>query len=119
MLVAGGSVSVQQNDFTLRASGCPAGAFGLFMYGRGAARFPLGDGYLCISPFAPGLFRLAPLVSTDPSGAADMAVDMAVLPPGGGILPGESWNFQFWFRDALPGGSGSNLSSAVRATFEN
>lgn len=112
-----GSPSVLQNDFVLSVTDCPSGNFGLFIYGQGAANFPLGDGTLCISPFNPGLFRLMPVVQVGGNGGSGMAMDMNALPVGGAIVAGSTWNFQFWFRDALPGGSGSNLSSAMRASF--
>lgn len=117
-LFVGGSLSVQQNDLTLTVTQCPTHSFGLFFYGSGAGRFPLGDGVLCVSPFAPGLFRLMPILSTDANGQAIMAVDIPTLSGPGAIQAGSTWNFQFWFRDSVSGGAGSNLSSAVRATFQ-
>ena len=117
-LFVGGSLSVQQNDLTLSVTRCPTQSFGLFFYGEGAVRFPLGDGFLCVSPFAPGLFRLNPVHSIDANGEANMAVDLQTLPGAGAIHAGSTWHFQFWFRDGTPGGTGSNLSSAVRVNFQ-
>ncbi|MFT7167175.1 MAG: hypothetical protein ACI80K_000293 [Paracoccaceae bacterium] len=117
-LFVGGSLSVLQNDLTLTVTRCPTQTFGLFIYGADAVRFPLGDGFLCVSPFAPGLFRLNPVHSTDVNGEANMAVDLQTLSGAGAIHAGSTWHFQFWFRDGMPGGAGSNLSSAVRVNFQ-
>jgi hypothetical protein len=37
---------------------------------------------------------------------------------GGALVPGSTWNFQFWYRDSKgPLQSGFNLSDALTATF--
>ncbi|MCP3919877.1 MAG: hypothetical protein GY711_30460 [bacterium] len=112
-----GSLSVVQNDLWLSVAHCPDEAFGLFFYGQGEVQFPLGDGYLCVSPYAPGLFRIMPIVQADPSGEAGMPIDLNALPSGGEIEAGSTWNFQFWYRDPAAGNTGSNLSNAIRASF--
>ena len=37
--------------------------------------------------------------------------------PEGRILVASTWNFQAWFRDFTPGGSGFNFSDALSVTF--
>jgi hypothetical protein len=37
--------------------------------------------------------------------------------PVAGVDPGETWNYQAWFRDFVPGGSGFNLSDALSVTY--
>jgi hypothetical protein len=90
----------------------------MFFYGRDRFSIPMGDGTLCICPHSPGLFRLFPAVLTNANGFAQRPLDFTSLPPLGQILPGSTWNFQFWFRDWAAGGSGSNLSDAIAVTFQ-
>lgn len=109
-----GSVSAAANDLTLTASGCPPGQFGIFFYGQGQVQNPLGDGFLCVGS---GHARF-PATSIDAAGTATLVVDGSDLPSGGAPLdPGTTHGFQFWYRDPGAGGSGSNLSDALSATF--
>ncbi len=112
-----GSLSVPANDSTLLVEHAPAGHHGMFFYGGERFRVPMADGYLCISPHNPGLFRLFPVVPIDATGSARRALDIASLTASGQITPGSTWHFQFWFRDWAAGGTGSNLSDAIEVTF--
>ena len=112
-----GSLGVEDNDTRLLAFHCPPGKFGIFFYGRNPAQIPMADGYLCVSPDSPGLIRLAPAVRTDSAGHAERMIDFEELPEMGRIVGGSTWRFQFWYRDPAAGGTGTNLSDAVRATF--
>jgi len=111
-----GSPAFAAQDFRLSATGVPANTTGIFAYGQRAVQIPFGDGLRCIGGLS---FRLPPLVTADQDGTA-----LATLPlPSGGpgsIHTGSTWNFQFWYVDAGgPGGSGFNLSDAVRVRFCN
>ncbi len=109
-----GSTSLSANDLVLTASSCPSQEFGLFFFGDGQTQVPLGDGNLCVSG---SLTRLL-VVQTDMAGDVSFTIDYASLPPGGGqVTAGSTWNFQFWYRDPVAGGSGSNLTDALEATF--
>ena len=45
-------------------------------------------------------------------------IDLQNQSGSGALLPGDTWHFQLWFRDPSgPGGTGSNLSDALTATF--
>lgn len=112
-----GSLSVAAGDTALLAAGAPAGRPGLFFYGLQPAQIPFGDGWLCVSPFAPGLIRLPPVQLVAPDGTAELLLDLTRLPPSAPIGAGTTAYFQFWFRDLPAGGSGSNLSDGVQATF--
>ncbi|MFT5051246.1 MAG: hypothetical protein ACI8QZ_002657 [Chlamydiales bacterium] len=46
----------------------------------------------------------------------DFTAPPVVAGPGQ-ILPGASWNFQFWFRDQTAGGTGFNLTDGLAVTF--
>ena len=112
-----GSLSVCQNNTCLVAEGVPAGSFGLFIYGSHEARLPVANGTLCVSPFHPGLFRIAPAVVANASLRAELELDIPSLPAAGAITPGSTWCFQYWFRDAAAGGAGSDFSDGLRITF--
>jgi subtilisin-like proprotein convertase family protein len=120
-IAAAGSGSIASNDFELEVTGSVPSEFGLFFYGPEESSAPLGDGLLCVSPGTSGLFRLNPPLRADPSGAALRLVDFTSPPASSGagaIAPGETWRFQWWYRDpALPGGTGSNTSDALSVTF--
>jgi hypothetical protein len=110
-----GSASIAANTARLQVSGAPSGHPGLFFCGMAPAQIPFADGTLCVSPLAPGLLRLMPPLNVGPGGAAERLLDFGALTQ---IDPGETWYFQFWFRDHPPGGSGSNLSDGMAVTFQ-
>jgi hypothetical protein len=112
-MAASGTPLVSRNDLVLESTGCPPRRKGLFMFSRGEAQIPYGDGYLCLS--AP-VHRLHTL-TTGTSGGAMFPLDLTNLPSGTSIEPGETWYFQLLFRDPLAGGSGFNTSDALRVTF--
>lgn len=112
-----GNLSVAVNQATLQAFGCPPNKLGLFFYGRHRVQRLMADGFLCISPFAPGLFRLRPLDYADGAGHVVRALDFDALTGSGQILGGSTWCFQYWYRDQAAGGTGTNLTDAVQVTF--
>lgn len=107
-----GTRSIGDDDFTLGVAGAPPGSFALLVHGVVPAFLPFGDGFLCISPFSPGLVPVRPVVALDAAGAATWDL---VLGGAGGPAPGESWTFQALYRDR--GGAGFNGSDALTATF--
>ena len=108
-----GSVSIAANDFVLEVSGCPPSQFGHFFYGLGEDLFPLGDGFLCV---AEPIYRLD--IDSTSSGTATHSIDYGVPPQLGGTIAAYStWNFQFWYRDPLGGGTGFNLSDGLSVMF--
>jgi hypothetical protein len=108
-----GELGVAANLFQLHVVGVPPNKPGLFFYGAAQTSTPFGEGVRCVDG---ALFRLDVLV-TDVLGIAVDSVDFGGLPPGGDILPGSNWNFQFWFRDPPGGPAGFNVSNALAATF--
>ncbi|HJO25851.1 MAG TPA: M12 family metallo-peptidase [Planctomycetota bacterium] len=108
---AQGSDSVAANNFTLHAETAPTQSFGLFFYGASELNAPLGQGTLCVG----GVTRLNPPLNSGNSGHFDRQVDFTAPPsPPYQILPGQTWNFQIWFRD----GGNSDLSDALKVTFQ-
>ena len=110
-----GLPSVSQNDLSLQALFLPSQAPGLFYYGPTQTQVPVGDGFLCVGGTA---FRL-PVVMSNNTGQAFFSIDLSLPPsPAGQILPGSTWNFQFWYRDpGGPGGSGFNFTDAATLRF--
>ena len=121
-----GSLDVVQNAFGLRTISLPADTFGIYLVNDQAfSGFtpPGSDGNLCLANPAgganPGLFS-GSILPTGPTGIAEMPVDLTGLPLGGGVAvaPGDTFNFQLWFRDEVSAGVTSNFSDAVAVTFD-
>ena len=111
-----GSLVLAQHSFSLGVTGhtVHAASFGMFTYGTQPTNVPFGNGYLCISPFAPGIYRMPTQALTQPTivlAMEDAAAQFAQL------TPGSSWYFQFWYRDPDAGGSNFNLSNGLHVVF--
>ena len=57
------------------------------------------------------------IAQSTPGGTYDFSPDLTNLPSGTIFLPGQSWNFQLWFRDTAGGGAGFNTSDGCSVTF--
>ncbi len=115
-----GSTSIAANDFVLHVDAGVPSVPGLVFYGATQASTPLGNGTLCISSSGSGTFRLNPAIFSNAFGESTRALDLTAFPANAGpgkISAGETWNFQFWYRDAAAGGAGFNLSDALSAPF--
>jgi len=120
-LAVRGSARVAQNDVTLGCSGLPLNSFGFFIAGRtqGSVPFPGGSqGNLCLGG---SIGRYSALAQNSGStGVVALAIDLGALQtPTGPVAgaAGETWNFQYWFRDANPTTT-SNFSDAVAVTWQ-
>ena len=95
--------------------------FPLVFYGDQQTQNPFGDGVLCVGQGGSGIHRLNPPTLTSTFGNSFRQVDFTVPPADFGpgmIVPGTTWNFQFWFRDpGGPGGTNFNLSDGLAALF--
>ncbi|MEM9381328.1 MAG: hypothetical protein AAGB93_15350 [Planctomycetota bacterium] len=121
VIEAFGSASVATNELTLRASSLPAQSFGYFLTGRtaGVTMNPgSSQGTLC---FTGTVGRFDALVqNSGAAGVIEIPVDLTALPqPTGAVaaLPGETWYFQAWFRDANPTPT-SNFSDGVEIVMQ-
>lgn len=103
-----GSESAGDDQVVLRTVDVP-NTPGLFFFGTDRAFAPLGDGNLCVGGT---ITRLSPVV-TGRGNAASLRFDVQ----GQGVTAGQVLAYQYWYRDVLPGGAGSNLSNAVELTF--
>jgi len=119
-----GSTVVSSNDITLRASQMPINQFGFFLASmdQGFVANPGGSaGNLCMSGLigrftGPGQVKNAGL-----AGRFQLVLNLNQIPAGAvfaAVAPGDTWNFQAWFRDTGPGGSpSSNFTNATTVTF--
>lgn len=115
-----GSTSIFANDFTLTATGASTDQPGLFFYGLNQIQLPFGDGFRCVGSGGFGIYRLYPATPTDAAGDTERLLDFDALPASSGpgmIEAGDTWNFQFWYRDPAAGASGFNLSDALEVGF--
>ena len=71
-----------------------------------------GNGYRCVGG---SVYRLSAQAANS-FGEADRLLDLAHM-PNGQIVPGQPWNFQFWYRNPAGGGAGFNLSNGLSVTF--
>lgn len=109
-----GTTSVAANDLTLQAHNLPTSQFGIFFYGANQVAVPFGNGARCVGG---SLYRLTP-ISTGGSGEAQFALDITNPPaPLGQVDPGETWNFQFWYREKSSAGGGYNFSDGLQVLF--
>jgi subtilisin family serine protease len=100
-----GSTSVSADDLVLEAVSCATGQFGIFFYGPLQVSISFGDGVRCVG----GQTHRLPVVQTDGFGDVSHAVDLS----SEGVAVGDTWNFQFWFRD----GVGFNLTDGLEVEF--
>ncbi|MCP3919283.1 MAG: hypothetical protein GY711_27405 [bacterium] len=115
---ATGSTSAAANSLTLVAEQLPAGQFGYFLAGQTQGFFtpPGSQGVICLSGTI-GRFNQIAQIIQGPSGS--LAVDLTAIPvsPPVAVQPGETWNFQCWFRDNNPVPT-SNFTDGLSVTFD-
>jgi hypothetical protein len=107
-----GSLDLAQSTLALFCTGTaihPQG-FGMFVCGTNQADMPFGHGFLCINPF----MRMSTVHLTGETVVLAMSTTPAAFAM---FTPGSSWNVQFLYRDAAPGGVGINSSSALHIDF--
>jgi len=114
---ASGATSVTANNLVFDVVGLPSNVFGFFVASKVEAYTPNlggGQGTLCITN--PCLRFSEDIRFSGPGGAVTFQPNLAALPMGVAVLPGESWRFQYWYRDSNPSTT-SNLTEALRILF--
>ncbi|MCP3915301.1 MAG: DNRLRE domain-containing protein [bacterium] len=111
-----GSYTVADDDFTITANDLPAGQFGYFIasQNQGVVMPPSSSGVVCLGANI-GRFDEPGQVVTGPSGAVTLGLGAFPTNPIVPVVPGDTWNFQCWYRDA---GNTSNFSDGLQVTFD-
>ncbi|HIG88008.1 MAG TPA: hypothetical protein EYQ25_13340 [Planctomycetes bacterium] len=119
-LIAAGSLDPNLNDLSLTAQNLPLNRFGYLLCSRNEDWNVLpggSNGILCMgTPI--GRF-IQNVMHSGTSGSFTHQVDLTQMPmqPVVAVLPGETWNFQAWYRDLLLLPT-SNFTEALRITFQ-
>ncbi len=119
-----GNTTIFLNNVELTARQLPVGSFGFFLTSltQGVTtNVPNSQGTLCLAGnvgrfVGPGQIQVS-LVG----GVIALGVDLNSHPTPTGlvsVLPGETWNYQLWHRDAVGGQTTSNFTDAVAVTFQ-
>lgn len=120
-----GSDLASANWVVLEATDAPVKSFGIFLNAPLKGLTPSfgtnGQGNLCLDSAELGRFdRPGEVVIIGDSGSAALEIDLTDIPRMGGSAvasAGDTWFFQFWYRDVAGGMPASNLSSALELTF--
>jgi glucose/arabinose dehydrogenase len=116
-LQASGSPSIAAANIVFDVTGLPPTAFGYLLAARDRAHIPAFGGGQGIGCIGGHIYRWSlRVMQASASGGATLSTDLTDLPWGAAPNAGETWNFQYWTRDANPTAT-SNLSSAVAVTF--
>ena len=111
-----GSQQVVNNDLSLTADQLPPGQFGYFPTSQTQGFFnPPGSGGIICLGGAIGRFDQPGNIGQGPS--FEIQVDLTAVPQPTGtvaVQPGETWNFQYWYRDLA---GSSNFTDAVSILF--
>ena len=128
ILSSTGSLSVGSDDFILTMTQARPDSFAVLFIGNSSTLCSVwGDGLLAVQPGPPGAFMFLGVKDTGPigtvtTGAGLIAQAQGLYGSAGAILPGSTWYFQGYYRDALGGSPCSqnfNLSNGIGATFSN
>ena len=123
-LSAIGSDLVASNNLTLQCDSLPSRSFGYFITSthQGYVAFPGGaNGHLCIvGPDIGRFIGSGQIQSTFSGSTVSLAIDLTRFPQPTGLVSvaaGETWNFQYWFRESGPIGPSSNFTDALQIEF--
>ncbi|MCP3916822.1 MAG: hypothetical protein GY711_14810 [bacterium] len=117
VISATGSHGVADNDLTLTAEQLPP-SFGYFLAGQtqGFTNPPGSQGNICLMGDI-GRYDEATDIIQGPTGEIQLDLTSIPVNPPTAILPGDTWNFQCWYRDNNPEPT-SNFTDAVSLTFQ-
>ncbi len=117
---ATGHVAVMQNDLTLGCSDMPPNSFGFFLASpeQGFAPAPGGSqGNLCLGGSIGRFVGPGQIQNAGAAGAISLVIDLTQMPSPTGfvqVAPGDTWNFQCWYRDmSMTGQAVSNFSGGL------
>ena len=117
-LIGGGSTSADADNFTAIATDLPPNKTALLFAGTsqlgGGNGLIFGDGFRC----AGGTIQRFGVRQSDSSGNASWGPGLVKI---GGLVAGDTRNFQVWYRDIgflSPCGWGFNLTNGLKVTFQ-
>ena len=123
-LAALGSVAVANQDLTLAATQLPPSSFGFALVSQDQGFIPNpggSQGTLCLGGAIGRFVGPGQIQQANGAGEWTLTVDLTQIPTPTGLVavqPGETWNFQAWYRDAIGGVTTSNFTSAVEIDFQ-
>ena len=120
-ICAVGSSALSNQDVRLDTSWVPA-TTGYFLMSQGTANVPGfggSQGVLCLGG-GPTIYRFTNYVLQGGSSGVTVSLEIPWndMPSGIQFQPGETWNFQYWFRDSSMGQSTSNTSNGLSILFQ-
>lgn len=121
---ADGSTLISANAVTLTCSDMPRFVFGFVIVSRtqGFIQNPAGSaGHLCVSGAIGRYVGPGEIMNSGTNGAISIGIDLNGIPQPNGLvqaMPGESWNWQTWFRDSVGGTVTSNFSDGIEIVLQ-
>ena len=121
-ILALGSELLFFSDVTLTVRGLPQNTFAMFFTSQTqgyAFPIPGSQGALCVLGLTGRYIQPGQIMSSGSSGTLMFPLDFLSIPTPMGFTfaqPGDTWNFQAWYRDANPTVT-SNFTDAVGITF--
>ncbi|MCP3914145.1 MAG: hypothetical protein GY711_01150 [bacterium] len=111
---ASGNLAASANDVTLTATQLPPGQFGYFLAGQTPGFFnpPNSNGFICLAGNI-GRYNTVPDIIQGPTGSISIDTTAVPVNPPQGIISGETWLFQCWYRDGVT----SNFTDGLEITF--
>ncbi|MEL6431366.1 MAG: hypothetical protein AAFZ87_00855 [Planctomycetota bacterium] len=111
-----------RNDVVLTASDLPPLQFGIFITSRIQALQVLPNGgSLCLGGQIGRFQNLEQIFQADGGGRGSLRVDLTAIPQTTwtvAVQPGETWNFQAWYRDPASPSTISNFTEGLEITFQ-
>lgn len=119
LILPAGSASVAQAELTFTVTDLPNDSFGYLLMSQTQDFVPLFGGSLGNLCLGSPIERFVDdVLDSGALGEVATTLDFAALPNGVVFQPGDTWNFQYWYRDVDPTPT-SNTSAGVSLTFCN
>ena len=110
-----GGCTIAPSNLEFEVVQLPPGQPGYFIASQTQGSAAVGQGTLCL---AGSIYRFNAFVQfADPGGAIQFEPDLTSPPPGMSVAAGQTWNFQYWYRDWDPVAT-SNFSNGVELLLQ-
>ena len=123
-MLASGSLTTSANALTIAAADLPSNSFAFFLISQtqGNVSNPGGSqGNLCLGGAIGRYVGPGQIVNSGTAGEVALTLDLTQTPQPTGFVsvqPGDTWNFQAWYRDAVGGMATSNFTDGLSITFQ-